>query len=320
METATRGDQRQVGIRIILGLARWGHKCLPVAQLRTVNWILRLNGEQQLRIPCRLFGYELELQAHRSPAHGLLYLKREGFVEDAAILAPYLEPGMTVFDVGANIGYLTCFFCRCVEPGGQVFSFEPDAANFSELAANVERNRITFCHPVPVAVGATDGAVCFAPGLNGHIDVHSGSLPDCSMVSLDSFVEQRSIFHVNLVKIDVEGWELDVLQGMQRILGGKNKPILYVEVHPKGFLGRGDPEKVCRFIQGYYENVIAFRTWSETRGSLSGWRRLGHSLLRDADRPQAASLGELRQSQHHRFQLLCLPENKLGPGEPTPSR
>jgi FkbM family methyltransferase len=308
METLAKRNESRTGVRILLGLARWGHKCLPVAQLRTVNWILKLNGDRQLQVPCRLFDYQLELQAHRSAVHAMLYLKREAFVEDAAVLAPYLKPGMTVFDVGANIGYLTYLFCRGVEPGGQVFSFEPDAANFSELAANVKRNGIAFCSPLQAAVGAKDGVVCFRPGLNGYIDAESGSLPDCPMISLDSFVEQRSIPQVDLVKIDVEGWELDVLQGMRGILGRGHRPILYVEVHPQGFLGRGDPEKVCSFLRGYYGNVIAFRTWSDTRGAFSAWRRLGCSLRRDAACPQAAPVGELLQSPD-RFQLLCLPEN-----------
>jgi len=295
---------------MLLELARLGHKCLPVAQLRTVSWILKVNGQQPLHVLCRLFDYEIELDARRSPVHAMLYLKREDFVEDAAILEPYLKPGMTVFDVGANIGYLTYFFCRHVAPGGHVYAFEPEAANFRELAANVERNGITFCCPLQVAVGARDGEVCFAPGLNGHINASSASLPNCTMISLDSFVRQRSIQRVNLVKIDVEGWELDVLQGMREILGRNEKPILYVEVHPEGFLAKGEPEKVIRFLQSYYRNLTVFRTWSDAQGALSRWRRIRHSLMRDPDRPQLVSLKELEQNQHERFQLLCLPENQ----------
>ncbi len=305
--------------RLLLEFARWAHKCFPVAHLRTANWILQANRGRDFPVSFPLFGYRMQLDANRSPVHAMLYLKREDFVEDAAVLAPYLKPGMTVLDVGANIGYLTYFCCLGVEPGGRVFSFEPDAANFSELATNVERNGITFCHPLQVAVGARDGAVCFAAGLNGHIDIESASQPDCPMISLDSFVEQRSIPQVDLVKIDVEGWELDVLQGMQRILTREHKPILYVEVHPRGFLGRGDPEKVCCFLQGYYPNVIAFRTWSDARGNLSAWRRLELSLFRGAGHPQPVSLGELKQNQHERFQLLCLPEDKWDAGELAPS-
>ena len=219
---------------------------------------------------------------------------------------------MTVFDVGANIGYLTYLFCRRVEPGGQVFSFEPDAANFAELAQNVKRNNITWCHPLHVAVGAADGIVCFAPGLNGHIDEQAGSSPNCPVISLDSFAELHSLSHVDLVKIDVEGWELDVLQGMRRILNWPDKPILYVEVHPQGFLGKGDPETVCSFLREHYRTMIAFRTWSDVRGSLPAWKRLGRSLLRQAASPQPAPLLELTQRQRERFQVLCLPEEGNG--------
>jgi len=310
MRSLVKRDDGRTGVRILLELARLGHKCLPVAQLRTVSWILKVNKRRPIPVPFRLFGYEIEVDAHRSPVHAMLYLRREDFVEDAAVLEPYLKPGMTVFDVGANIGYLTYFFCRRVAPGGQVYSFEPEKSNFNELAANVERNGITYCCPLQVALGAKDGEVCFAPGLNGHINVDPASLPNCTMVSLDSFVRQRSIQRVSLVKIDVEGWELDVLQGMREILARNEKPILYVEVHPEGFLGKGEPEKVIRFLQSYYRNLIAFRTWSDARGALSRWGRLRHSLMRDPDWPQPVSLKELEQNQHERFQLLCLPEDQ----------
>jgi len=312
MANLGRHEERQSSAKILLALARWGHKCLPFAQLRTVNWILRLNGGQQLALRCRLFDYELKLQADRSPVHAMLYLRGEDFVEDAAVLAPYLQPGMTVFDVGANIGYLTYFFCRCVEPGGIVFSFEPDAANFGELVENVKRNNITSCYPLQLAVGFASGTVCFVPGLNGHIDEGTGLAHNCRLISLDSFLEQRSLSRVDLVKIDVEGWELDVLEGMRGILTGPNKPILYVEVHPQGFLGKGDPEAVCCFLQKHYRRITAFRTWSDVRGGLPAWRRLGRSLLRDAGHPQPIPLSELRQRRLERFQLLCLPEKNNG--------
>lgn len=315
----TSAEHGRTGARMLLELARLGHKCLPVAQLRTVSWILKVNGHQPLPVPCRLFDYEIELDAHRSPVHTMLYLRREDFVEDAAILQRYLRPGMTVFDVGANIGYLTYFFCRHVGPGGKVYSFEPEAANFRELAANVESNGITFCCPLRVAVGAKDSEVCLASGLNGHINANSASAPNCTMISLDSFVRRHSIYRVNLVKIDVEGWELDVLQGMREILGREEKPILYVEIHPEGFLGKGEPEKVIRFLQTYYSNLTVFRTWSDARGALSRWTRLRHSFMRDPDCPQPASLEELERSRHERFQLLCLPENQPTlPGNSAP--
>jgi len=215
--------------------------------------------------------------------------------------------------VGANIGYLTYFFCRRVGQYGQVYSFEPDVANFRELSTNVQRNRIVFCHPLQVAVGAADGAVSFAPGLNGHIAPESRSLPTCPLVSLDSFVRREGITHVDLVKIDVEGWELDVLEGMRQMLASGHKPIIYVEVHPKGFSHQGDPEAVCSLLKRYYCNICAYRTWSDIRSQLPSGRRLRNALFRprDSGRPVAVSLGEAHLCQE-RFQLLCLPDGCEG--------
>ena len=107
-----------------LAIARKFHRFFPFSQLRTANWILKSNRNKELS-PIRLFGYEVPLRA-RTSVHVLLSIEGEKWVEDKFLLGPYLRQGMAVMDVGANIGYLTLFFCRAVGPRGAVFAFEPD--------------------------------------------------------------------------------------------------------------------------------------------------------------------------------------------------
>jgi hypothetical protein len=116
---------------LILKAAHQFHRFFPFAQLRTANWILKRNPNGAL-MPAKLFGYEVPLQA-RTSVHVLLSIEGEEFVQGSIFLEPYLRESMTAIDVGANIGYLTLFFCNRVGAQGQVFAFEPEPDNFREL-------------------------------------------------------------------------------------------------------------------------------------------------------------------------------------------
>ena len=289
--------------------ARWFHKVFPFAELRTAKWILSRYGNGELPA-AKLFGYDLALEP-RTSVHVLLYLERERFVEDAIFLGPYIREGMTAFDIGANIGYLTLLLCRKVGPTGHVFAFEPEPDNFRELVRNVEKNRISFCVPLQLAVGADDCQVALASGLNGYVQTEAAMEPNCRMVSLDSFVKERVIPEVDLVKIDVEGHELDVLLGMSKVID-HDRPILYVEVHPLGFCGRGDPEEVCSFLQRYYHRIIVYRTWGEVRGQLPDLKKLWNTFVpaNHIRKRCETTLDHVRAYPTGRFQLLCLPEER----------
>jgi FkbM family methyltransferase len=289
--------------------ARWFHTMFPFAELRTAEWILSRYGHAELPV-AKLFGYDLALKP-RTSVHVLLYLERERFVEDAIFLGPYIREGMTAFDIGANIGYLTLLLCREVGPTGHVFAFEPEPENFRELVQNVEKNRISFCVPLQLAVGATDCRVALALGLNGYVQTEAAMEPKCRMVSLDSFVKQHGIPEVDLVKIDVEGHELDVLLGMSKVID-HDRPILYVEVHPLGFCGRGNPEEVCSFLQRYYHRIVVYRTWGEVRGQLSNLKKLWNTFVptNHIRKRCETTLDQVRACPTGRFQLLCLPEER----------
>ena len=113
--------------------ARWFHKLFPFAELRTAKWILSRDGHAEPPA-AKLFGYDLALEP-RISVHVLLYLERERFVEGAIFLGPYIREGMTAFDIGVNIGYLTLLLCRKVGPTGHVFAFEPEPETFRERVA-----------------------------------------------------------------------------------------------------------------------------------------------------------------------------------------
>ena len=132
--------------------------------------------------------------------------------------------GGHILDVGANAGYTASVFAEVVDPGFQVYAFEPEQVNARRLqivaARNRNRGKIT---PVKAAVGAQSGTVDLFvnpthPG-DHYVDLSrvSGSVP-VPLVSLDDFCEEHQLGEVAFVKIDVQGFELAVSQGMERLM------------------------------------------------------------------------------------------------------
>lgn len=291
---------------LAITVARQLHRLFPFSQLRTAKWILNNNRDKELN-PVKLFGYDVRLRA-RTTVHVLLSIEGEKWIDDRYLLQRYLREDMVVMDVGANIGYLTLFFCKKVGPRGAVFAFEPEPDNYRELALTVERNQIEWCTTVNCACGQSDREVSMALGLNGYIQPDNAGPVHCHMVSLDSFVRQHEISRIDLVKIDVEGFEADVLGGMSEILR-RQRPMLYVEVHPPGFCGNGDPPKVCSILRNHYEKILAFRIWGDVRQNLPAWPKVRASFGAQhiVRRHCEATMDEVMETKQHRYQLLALP-------------
>lgn len=292
-------------MNLAVSAARQFHRLFPFSQLRTAKWILKSNYNKELG-GARLFGYEVPLRA-RTTVHVLLSISGDQWVEDTHLLKPHLREGMVVLDVGANLGYLTLFFCRAVGPSGSVFAFEPDVDNFRELAQAVEHNQIQYCTALNCACGASEGTMSLAPGLNAYIQPEGSGATKCRMISLDSFAAEHKLSRIDLVKIDVEGFEGDVLSGMSQILR-EHRPMLYIEIHPPGFCGSGDPRRVCSILKTYYSQIHAFRIWGEVKQSLPAWARLKASFGDEqiVTRSCETTLEEVMGTKQHRYQVLAL--------------
>jgi FkbM family methyltransferase len=140
-------------------------------------------------------------------------------------VARRLEPGMTAVDVGANVGYLALLMARRVGPTGMVHAFEPHPTFARVLRRNAVLNGFDWLRVWPISLGATEQDSFLADGdvpTNAHLadegtPVHIAPL-DALGISAD------------LVKIDVEGSELDVLAGMEELIE-RRRPVIVCEVH-----------------------------------------------------------------------------------------
>lgn len=150
------------------------------------------------------------------------------------VMRTHLAPGGVLFDLGANVGYFTLIGGALVGPEGRVVAVEPLPANAHALRHNIALNGLS---NTTVVEAAGSGA----PGhgiLDVHVDNQKSALSDgatpgtglrVATVSIDSEAARLGI-SPTLLKIDVEGAELDVLQGAERVLR-EDRPVVLCEVH-----------------------------------------------------------------------------------------
>jgi FkbM family methyltransferase len=148
----------------------------------------------------------------------------------ALVLRQHLKPGATYYDVGGNLGYLTCLGAKLVGPEGRVRVFEPNPTNVELIDASLAVNHLknVLVHQVAVSDRVTE-LPFQTTGTNGSVDLNMANphlfVPS---VDLDSFLPEES---VDLIKMDIEAHEPMALRGMQRIIEN-NRPIIICEVNP----------------------------------------------------------------------------------------
>lgn len=157
--------------------------------------------------------------------------------QEAALFEKLIQPGDVVIEAGANIGSHTVALARFVGPSGKVIAFEPQMVLFQNLCANVALNGFTNVTTLNAAVGNIAEPLKLPkidydqPGLFGAHAIggdsdggdSSGDMVSC--VRLDDCVRTNKC---RLLKVDVEGMELEVLKGAQKLVE-QYKPVLYVE-------------------------------------------------------------------------------------------
>lgn len=163
----------------------------------------------------------------------------------------YVKPGATVLDIGANIGAHTLQLARLVGPNGRVVSFEPTDFAFAKLRRNLQLNpqfagRVT---ALQYFLMAADGnklpnSVYSSWSLPRTADAHEKHLglrmatAGARGAPLDRLLAEQGIERVDLVKLDVDGFECDVLAGAGTMLR-RDRPTLVMEIVPYGLVEHG---------------------------------------------------------------------------------
>jgi FkbM family methyltransferase len=155
------------------------------------------------------------------------------------------KEGDTVFDLGAHLGLITVVMAQCVGPNGNVISFEPTPFTNGILRRTVRINGIQKLVEVRnEAVSNASGVAAFHDTNNQASNANSlvrgpqtHHSVEVATISLDDFAEQRNL-RPAVIKIDVEGAELDVLRGATRLLR-RFRPALWLALHPDAIAASG---------------------------------------------------------------------------------
>ncbi len=154
-------------------------------------------------------------------------------------LKSLVQPGMIIYDIGANVGFHAVCIARAVGKEGKVFCFEALPDNARKLEHNVALNGFTNIEVIVTALGNSDGEASFwlseEPTWGKLVSVgtepgrQSGQV-NVKIRRLDGLIEEYNLPPPQLIKIDVEGAEIDVFEGARQTLK-RYRPILVIEAH-----------------------------------------------------------------------------------------
>ena len=153
-----------------------------------------------------------------------------GWEEMRFVLRELVAPGDVVFDCGAHHGTTAVLFALRAGPTGRVVAFEPHPHNVRVIEENLRLNRLSTVTIEPKAIGARPQTVQLRDRSNAAVAFGRRRGFPVDMTTLDDYARAAGVAPT-FVKIDVEGYEADVLQGAARVLEGL--PKLAIELHPR---------------------------------------------------------------------------------------
>lgn len=226
---------------------------------RATNAILRRMIPERIVLPT---GETLCLNQDDAVVSGALFL---GAYETAMtkIFLTRLRPNITFVDVGANLGYYTVLACGKV---GRIIAFEPAGENVAILRRNVEANGAANVSVIQSGIGdavETRRLSLDADNKGKHSLVEGeGKSEEIAITTLDRALSDLGIDRVDLIKMDIEGWEAHAFAGMAETLR-RGRPTIFFEYAPARIrLAGGDPFAMIRSLSklGYDLFTIDERT------------------------------------------------------------
>jgi FkbM family methyltransferase len=174
-------------------------------------------------------------------AHQLI-IYREYEPYESSLVRKYLTPGMTVYNIGANLGYYTLLASECVGPSGKIFAFEPASENVELLRKTISDNSNFNVEICAMAVSEEAGAAMLSISETNSGDHRLTTMTgrenvNVEVTSVDIFIAEGHPPPEAII-MDVQGAELDVLRGAESLLRAKNPLLLFTEFWPGGLNDR----------------------------------------------------------------------------------
>jgi len=228
-------------------------RTLPFGRYHLANALARFaRGPFLARMPADLGGAAFVCDLHDTISREVCFTGRYE-PQETQLAMRLLAPGMVAVDVGANWGYFTLVCAHLAGKSGRVIALEPHPRLVSLLAENVGTNGLSQVEVLRLAAGARSGARAFVgfDELGGNWGLsraaQSSEAPDfeCETVALDTLLDDRHCDRVDLVKIDIEGAEVDAIRGMTAGLERRRYRYVLLECHPAQLAGIGASVEQC---------------------------------------------------------------------------
>jgi FkbM family methyltransferase len=205
--------------------------------------------------------------------HGI---RERGHVEQ---IQSALQRGMKGIDLGANIGYYVLLESRLIGPEGHIYCIEPAPDNIALLRKNIHENNFddrTTCFQYLAGEKSGLGKLFLSSAANSHsVSAISDRFVELPMVTIDHFLAAEHIdpSEIDFLRMDIEGYEIMVLQHMDTLLTQRTKPLkLFIELHPASFEQWGwTLERVLEYIMnlGFVVRSVVHENVKDERGNVT---------------------------------------------------
>lgn len=152
-------------------------------------------------------------------------------------LVKWVKKGDIIYDIGANIGFFTMIAARLVGNSGHVYAFEPIKENVAHINLNIKLNNFENVTVIEKAVSnaKSEGKIHITEHPGGHtlstvgVPHNTVKTVPVDLIRIDGLIFEKKISPPNVIKIDVEGAELDALYGMRKTID-QYRPIIIYEI------------------------------------------------------------------------------------------
>lgn len=213
---------------------RWIYRRLPLkpAFARRMYFNLRRLWERNRVVTRTIDGITYELHLNEF-IDSEIYRYGCFEAETTRAIGSILHPGMTVVDIGANIGAHALRMSQLVGDSGQVIAFEPMEWALTKLKKNIELNgyKNIVVEKIALSDKSEVGAAAFRTSWNKYDSLSSGTYGEREIIfdTFDRYIATRNIKSVDFIKLDVDGFEHKVLTGASAVLSNF-KPIISMEL------------------------------------------------------------------------------------------
>ncbi len=231
-----------------------------VMALRNLKWILILlfAGEEK---PWRVLDFEMFLTAKKAgidpkeqSIHKQLICDGVREKKSTEIMQKFIQPDDVILELGANIGYYVLIESKILSEKGHIYAVEPGPENVKLLKKNIELNNVKNIDVFHMAMSNEKGTakLYIGPACNLHSLIGTTGVADEQYVevetdTVDNFLKEKR--PVTFLRMDIEGYETEIIDGMRETLKSPQLKRFFVEIHPH----RVSSEKMLNFLKKLLE-------------------------------------------------------------------